>query len=170
MKENDIIKDSYYLVNLFMVDNIKCNYIKLQNLMFLFEAFYMALEDKPLYENNFCTLAYGASEKNLYKEYIDFRNNNILLSLSQIKAGQKIEPYKKEIMIELYLTFKNLSSNELSNLVREENSPWHKTFIRNGETIGFEEKYYIDKKEAKDWFKRNFMEEETKSKKIEEEI
>ena len=161
--KDDIINDSYYLVNLFMVDNIKCNYIKLQNLMYLFEAFYMALEDKPLYENNFCALGFGASEKNLYKEYINFRNNNILLSLNQIKAGQEMEPYKKEIMIELYLTFKNLTSNELSNLVREENSPWHKTFVKNGETIGFEEKYYIDKEETKEWFRRNFINEEIKT-------
>ena len=50
-RENDIIQDSYYLINLFHEDGQEVTQLHVQKLMFLFEAYYMNAMDKDkLYE------------------------------------------------------------------------------------------------------------------------
>ena len=40
-RENDIIQDSYYLINLFHKDGKVITQLHVQKLMFIFEAYYM---------------------------------------------------------------------------------------------------------------------------------
>lgn len=50
-RENDIIKDSYYLINKFHKDGKSVTQLHIQKLMFIFEAYYMNVKNiDSLYE------------------------------------------------------------------------------------------------------------------------
>lgn len=159
--ENDIIKDSYYLITLFMNAQKEVTQLHVQKLMYFFEAYYMNEKDcNKLYECNFNAWMFGPVAMPLYKEYKKFGELPIVLTKEKIESGKEICKDKKDMLNELYNVFGNLSANELVNLTHMRNSPWYNKWIENNKRVVYGEASYIDKKETKQWFKENFIDNE----------
>ena len=89
--KDDIVTDSYYLVNLFNSDSKIITQLQIQKLMYFFEAFYMCVSDTDsLYSCHFNAWALGPVAIPLYKEYKVFGNADIILSEEKIKLGNEI--------------------------------------------------------------------------------
>jgi uncharacterized phage-associated protein len=158
--ENNIIYDSYYLINLYGKDKDKkeVTQLQIQKLMYLFEAFYMNITNRNrIYDCDFSAWTFGPIALPLYNEYKIFDSKPIVLTGEQIKAGNKINFFKKVGLDKIYDTFGNLSEKQLINLIHMEGSPWFKKWMDNNQKIVCGEKGYIDKSEMKNWFKENFI-------------
>ena len=80
-RENDIIQDSYYLINLFHEDGQEVTQLHVQKLMFLFEAYYMNAMDKDkLYECGYKAWNFGPVAPKLYKRYKNCGKDDIILT------------------------------------------------------------------------------------------
>lgn len=157
--KNDIVKDSYYLVNLFTENDKKVTQLQIQKLMYLFEAFYMCIEkESTLYNCNFNAWAFGPVAIPLYKEYKSFGSANIILSEEKIKQGNEMNLFKKKVMEKIYNNFGELSPEKLVNLTHMKGSPWYEKWMENDKKVVYGEKSYIDKEKTRDWFAENFIE------------
>ena len=111
MEENkeltdNIVTDSYYLINLFTNDSKKITQLQVQKLMYFFEAFYMCIKDtESLYSCHFNAWAFGPVAIPLYKEYKGFGNADIILTEDKIRTGNEIDSLKKEVIKKIYETF-----------------------------------------------------------------
>ena len=160
--DNNIVHDSYYLINLFTDDNKEVTQLQIQKLMYFFEAYYMNVKktDK-LYECNFNAWMFGPVAIPLYKEYKNFGEFPITLTEEKKKIGEQIDKDKKEMLRELYRVFGKLDANQLVNLTHMEKSPWYNKWIENNKRVVYGSASYIDKVETKDWFKEHFITDET---------
>lgn len=150
-RENDIIIDSYYLINLFHRDNKgykDVTQLHIQKLMFLFEAYYMNVFDKEkLYDCGYKAWNFGPVAPRLYKKYKNCGNGDISITEEEEKMGDSITKEKKELMKKLYETFKNFSAMELVSFTHSKASPWRKVWDK--QPYGD-----ISKEQIKDWFKQ----------------
>lgn len=157
-KENNIVYDSYYLINLFNNDGKDVTQLQIQKLMYFFEAYYMNEKkcDK-LYDCNFNAWMFGPVAIPLYKEYKQFGEYPIKITKENIEKGNKISKDKKEMLEELYRVFKNMSATQLVNLTHMVDSPWYKKWKENGMKVVYGESSYINKAETKEWFRKYFI-------------
>lgn len=159
--KDDIVTDSYYLVNLFNSDSKIITQLQIQKLMYFFEAFYMCVSDTDsLYSCHFNAWALGPVAIPLYKEYKVFGNADIILSEEKIKLGNEINSFKKEIIKKIYDSFGRLSASQLVDLTHKKGSPWYNKWMENNQKVVYGDKSYIDKIETKTWFKDNFIADE----------
>lgn len=78
---NNIVKDAYYLVNLFKENGKAVTQLHIQKLMFLVEAFYMCVMDKPyLYECEYKAWNFGPVAIPLYKRFKAYGKDEIVLN------------------------------------------------------------------------------------------
>ncbi len=160
--ENNIVFDSYYLINLFTKDNREVTQLQIQKLMYFFEAYYMNVKNTDkLYECNFNAWMFGPVAIPLYKEYKNFGEFPINLTEEKIQIGEQIDKSKKELLDELYKVFGKLNANALVNLTHKVGSPWYNKWNENNQRVVYGEASYIDKKETKKWFRENFIVDET---------
>ena len=160
--ENNIVFDSYYLINLFTKDNREVTQLQIQKLMYFFEAYYMNVKNTDkLYECNFNAWMFGPVAIPLYKEYKNFGEFPINLTEEKIQIGEQIDKNKKELLDELYKVFGKLNANALVNLTHKVGSPWYNKWNENNQRVVYGEASYIDKKETKKWFRENFIVDET---------
>lgn len=158
--ENNIVYDSYYLVNKFTKDNKDVTNLQLQKLMYFFECYYMNLYDvQKLYDCNFCAWAFGPVAIPLYKEYKKFGNGNIELDERQKKIGEEISKDKKRVMDQIYEVFGKLQPMTLVAYTHQQGSPWRKVWEKNGKKIKYGSDSYIDKTESMKWFRDVFTKE-----------
>lgn len=146
-RKNDIIQDSYYLINLFHNEGKKITQLHVQKLMFLFEAYYMnAMETDSLYDCGYKAWNFGPVAPQLYKRYKDCGKEDIVLTINEIKLGDDISEEKKEIMRKLYEIFSDFTAIELVSFTHSKGSPWRNVWDKNpyGD---------ISKIEIKEWFK-----------------
>ena len=145
-RENNIIQDSYYLINLFHNDNKAITQLHVQKLMFLFEAYYMNVtnEDK-LYDCGYKAWNFGPVAPRLYKRYKNYGKDDIRLTKEEEQKGNQISEQKKNLMQELYNTFKDFSAMELVSFTHAKGSPWKEVWENNpyGD---------ISKESMKEWF------------------
>ncbi len=155
-KENDIKYDAYYLIN---ISTEGITNLKLQKLMYFFEAYYMNVHDEcsSLYDCNFSAWNFGPVAIPLYKEFRRFGNNNIELTPEEIEKGNTISDEKKNLLNNIHSTFKDCSANRLVEITHMENSPWYKVWEKNGRKVGYGADTYIDKMQSKNWFKEKFL-------------
>lgn len=147
-RKNDIVKDAYYLVNLFKKDNKIVTQIHIQKLMFLFEAYYMNMKDVSyLYECAFKAWNFGPVATQLYKRFKVYGKNEIELTNEEIEQGNSITEEKKKLMNELYEAFKEFTAMELVKFTHAKGSPWKKAWNQ-------EEYSVISKEEMKQWFSK----------------
>lgn len=156
-RKNDIIQDSYYLINLFHEDEKDVTQLHIQKLMFLFEAYYMnAMNTDKLYDCGYKAWAFGPVAPRLYKRYKNCGKDDIQLTEDEIKWGNEITDEKKELMKKLYNTFKDFSAMELVAFTHSIGSPWYEVWNTN--------KYGdIPKSKMKDWLNQ-FVEQREKAK------
>ena len=146
--KDNIVEDAYYLVNLFTKDNKPVTQLHVQKLMFLFEAYYMNKTKKDkLYDCDYQAWDFGPVAIPLYKRFKKYGRNNIILTNDEIKIGNSIDEYKKELLTKVYNVFKNYTAMQLVNFTHAEGSPWKEAW---------EEKEYsiIPKNKIKDWFSK----------------
>ena len=146
-RENDIIQDSYYLINLFHRDKgRKVTQLHVQKLMFLFEAFYMnATGENELYKCGYKAWNFGPVAPKLYKRYKNYGKDDIQLTIDEIEKGDSISKNKKELMNKLYETFKSFSAMDLVSFTHAKGSPWREVW--ENEPYGD-----ISKESMKTWF------------------
>lgn len=157
-QENNIVYDSYYLVNLFTTNDKKITQLHVQKLMYFFEAFYMNVKDcEKLYECSFNAWMFGPVAIPLYKEYKNFGEFPIVLNEEKIELGNSICKEKKSMLEELYNVFGGLSANQLVDLTHMKDSPWYKKWNDNNRKVVYGKDSYISKAETKSWFRENFI-------------
>lgn len=162
MKEykDNIVYDSYYLINKFKENNISVTQLQVQKIMYFFEAFYMCEKDVlGLYECNFNAWMFGPVAIPLHNEYKSFEGRRIILTEEKEKIGNGIDEEKKKILDYVFEVFGTMTPRELVNLTHMIGSPWHTKWNENGKRVVYGEKSYIDKEETKKWFKREFLNE-----------
>lgn len=158
--ENNIVYDSYYLVNLFKHDNDKnITQLQVQKLMYFFEAYYMNVKNvDSLYECPFKAWAFGPVAIPLYTRYKNLGDSKIVLTENEEKIGNSIKEEKKEMLQNIYEVFgKNLDAMQLVSYTHMIGSPWHKKWNENRKRVIYGDESNIDKKETKKWFKENFI-------------
>lgn len=157
---DNIIYDSYYLINLFKKDSKNITQLQLQKLMYFFEAYYMNKKDvDSLYDCHFNAWMFGPVAIPLYKKFKDFGEFPIEINEEDKEIGNNIDIEKKKMLTDIYNVFGNLSSATLVNLTHMKDSPWYKKWLENDKKVVYGEKSYIDKLETKKWFKENFISE-----------
>lgn len=147
-RKDDIIQDSYYLINLYHRDGKFVTQLHVQKLMFIFEAYYMNVKDtNSLYECGYKAWNFGPVAPKLYKRYKNCGKEDIKLTDEEIKIGDEISDEKKKMMENIYDTFKDFSAMELVSFTHSKESPWRKVWESNqyGD---------ISKQDMKDWFRR----------------
>lgn len=145
-RKNDIIQDSYYLINLFHEDGKKVTQLHVQKLMFLFEAYYMnATGEDELYECGYKAWNFGPVAPRLYKKYKSYGKDDIQLTEEEKELGNNISDKKKKLMKQLYETFKEFQAMDLVSFTHAKGSPWREVWENNpyGD---------ISKESMKDWF------------------
>lgn len=159
--ENNIVYDSYYLINKFKEKELPVTQLQVQKIMYFFEAYYMCEKDVPkLYECNFNAWAYGPVAIPLHKEYKAFEGQPIKLTQEKEDKGNLITEDKKEILDYIFKVFGSLSSSKLVELTHMKYSPWYNVWMENGQKVIYGSKSYIDKAETRKWFKEVFLIEE----------
>ncbi len=144
--EDNIVQDAYYLISLFEKDNVKPTQLHIQKLMYLFEAYYMNMENVDrLYECNYQAWNFGPVAIPLYKEFKIYGKNGIEITNEEREWGNEITEKKKKLMKELYDAFKGFSAMQLVNFTHAEGSPWKKAW----DIKTYSE---IPKDSIKDWF------------------
>lgn len=150
MEENNnidnIIQDAYYLISVFKENDKKPTQLHIQKLMYLFEAYYMNVENvDKLYECNYQAWNFGPVAIPLYKEFKIYGKNEIEITEEEEKWGNEISEKKKKLMKELYEAFKGFSAMQLVNFTHAEGSPWNKAW--NNKTYS-----EIPKQSIREWF------------------
>lgn len=147
-RENDIVKDAYYLVNIFKKHEKPVTQIHIQKLMFLFEAYYMNMKDVSfLYECEFKAWNFGPVAIPLYKRFKVYGKNEICLTDEEMAQGNSISNEKKQLMEELFEAFKEFSAMDLVKFTHAEGSPWKEAWES-------EEYSVILKERMKTWFSK----------------
>jgi len=147
-KENDIIKDAYYLVNIFKEHKQPVTQLHIQKLIFLFEAYYMSVKDVPyLYECDFKACNFGPVVPQLYNKFKSYGYNEIVLTEEQNQEGSSISEEKKVLMQQLYEAFKDFSARDLVNFTYAPDTPWKEAWEKKEYSI-------ILKEKMKNWFSK----------------
>lgn len=158
--KDDIVHDSYYLVNLFKKAGKPVTQLQIQKIMYFFEAYYMCEKNvDQLYECNFNAWMFGPVAIPLHKEYKMFEGRPIVLTEEKENIGNKIDKEKRKIIDYVFEVFGELTPQQLVNLTHQVGSPWHKKWLDNEKKVVYGSKSYIDKKETKKWFRENFLDE-----------
>lgn len=147
--KNDIIKDAYYLINLYHENEKNITQLHVQKLMFLFEAYYMNKYDvDKLYDCNYQAWDFGPVVIHLYKQFKKYGRENITLTEEEKELGNSISDNKKETLKEIYELFGKLTALQLVNFTHMPGSPWHEIWNNYG--------HYLDipKEKIKKWFSK----------------
>lgn len=147
--KDDIVKDAYYLVNLFTNDNNRpVTQLHVQKLMYLFEAYYMnKLKKDRLYDCEYQAWDFGPVAIPLYNKFKKYGRNNIKLTPDEIEIGNNISECKKELLNKIYDVFKNYTAMQLVNFTHAEGSPWKEAWDKKAYSI-------IPKDKIRGWFSK----------------
>lgn len=152
--KNDIIKDAYYLINLYHKNGKKITQLHIQKLMFLFEAYYMNKYDvDKLYDCNYQAWDFGPVVIHLHKKFKKYGREDVKLTDEEIEIGNSIAPDKKETMEEIYSLFGKFTAIQLVNFTHAKGSPWYVVWNNIG--------HYSDipKLQIKKWFEKYIVNE-----------
>ncbi len=163
----DIIENSYYLINLFLIDKteskkISITNLKLQKLMYFVEAYYMVKNpnDDKLFTSTWSAWDYGPVSRDLYNYYKKFGSIEISLTENQVSIGENLPPENKKYIDKIYSLFGNFSAFDLVTLTHLKGSPWSIIYESNKESkkYNFENlnDSVISKKKTKEWFEMRF--------------
>lgn len=100
--------------------------LKLQKLVYYAQGFYLAIEDKPLFNEPIEAWQHGPVVSDLYQRYKGFGSNSIKIpdDVDFSKFSQK----EKDVMDEVYDVYGQFSAWKLRNMTHEE-LPWKDTPI-----------------------------------------
>ncbi|MGG4552623.1 Panacea domain-containing protein [Paenibacillus humicus] len=95
---------------------------KLQKLCYYAYGWYLALEKKPLFENNFEAWIHGPVDPGLYTEYKEYGWNEIEQE-KKLPVDISNNPDVMEFLEEVYASYGHLDGNQLEYLTHRE-LPW----------------------------------------------
>ena len=93
--------------------------LKLQKLVYYAQAWYLAIHDKPLFDEDFEAWIHGPVIPELYKEYCGFKWKPILKEVEEPKFSEEIRKFLDEVT-DVYF---GLDAYELEQMTRSE-APW----------------------------------------------
>jgi uncharacterized phage-associated protein len=119
--------------------------LKLQKMLFFADAVNLALNDKPLMEEDFEAWSLGPVIKSVYDTYKTRNREPIQLTDNDIH-DKDLEAF----LTEVWKTFGKYSASELVNLSHELGSPWKRYYDESSPNK------IIPKEEIKEYYKRYF--------------
>lgn len=154
-----IIEDSYYLIGLHQKDMKEINIYRLNNLLYLLEAYYMCLNNgKELYSQGFNLDIIGLYNK-MINEVFD-NEHNIILSEAQLRIGKCISKERKEYICTIYNIFGRLSDAKLFGVIHYRNSPVYCAHSNPSVLMMYlKNKTIVSKENTMHWFKDNILKE-----------
>lgn len=93
--------------------------LKLQKLVYYAQAWYLAIHDKPLFDEDFEAWIHGPVIPELYKEYCGFKWKPILKEVEEPKFSEEVRQFLDEVA-DVYF---GLDAYELEQMTRSE-APW----------------------------------------------
>lgn len=146
--ERDIVKCSYYVIFYFKKKGNEVTNLKLQKLMYLMEAIYIAIVDeKSLYNEDFLAREFGPFCKKLDEKYSSFENYEIELTEDEIKFVQSIPSVNKILIEILYKLFGDWSTYSLVEFLTSKGTPFFEVHDEENNNV------IISKDRTKEWFK-----------------
>lgn len=154
----DIIENSYYMIDLFHHDKKIITNLQLQKLMYFTECFFMAMNGVDhLYKDECLAWTYGPVYRELYNRFREFSKNDIIITDEQVAIGQMLPEINRAFLDAIYTQFGDFSPAYLVGLTHKEGSPWYKVNnSKNQNEIG-NMNVAIPKRESAVWFRNNFM-------------
>jgi len=93
--------------------------LKLQKLVYYAQAWYLAIHDKPLFDEDFEAWIHGPVIPELYNEYCEFKWKPILKEVDEPKFSEEIKQFLDEVT-DVYF---RIDAYELEQMARSE-APW----------------------------------------------
>lgn len=158
---NDIVVNSFYMINLFEKEKEKYNYfnipnnaiiqnLKLSILMLFSEACYMNKYNKEMFDSDwFLWEGMFIQNKKLHNYFKKYGSLEIWLDTSEKAAINMLPQNNKEVMKSIYDIFSEYNTFELLTLTLAPGSPMHK--LSDNHSL-----LKIDKEEVKEWFNKTF--------------
>lgn len=126
-------------------DSENLTHLKLQKLLYYAQGCYLAMKDKPLFNENILAWEHGPVVNEVYQEYKDNRSNPIVFD--EPYDTKKVDNETQAILKEVFDVFGQYSAWRLREMTHEE-APWKET-DRND---------VIDCGKIKDFFKKEYIE------------
>lgn len=120
--------------------------LKLQKLLYYAQGTYLALEDKPLFNDKILAWEHGPVVEKIYHKYKHYGSNGIDEEINF--NSETIDLKTREILEEVYEVFGQYSAWKLRNMTHKE-TPWQETKRNN----------VISTEIIKEYFKENYIEE-----------
>lgn len=118
--------------------------LKLQKLLYYAQGYYLAVNDKPLFEEDVLAWTHGPVVKEVWQEYTKYGSNPIPIP----EFDDSVIPDEtKDFLKEIYAVFGQFSAWKLRNMTHEED-PWRSTKIDE----------VISVTKMKDHFKKHLVE------------
>lgn len=154
---NQIIKDSYYLIGLHQERFKKINGIRLTDMLYLIEAYYMTLYDAEyLYEEEFKVDMLGMYIKEINEKFK--KTENIIINDEEIKIGKDISEDRKKIIFKIYDLFGKLSDFKLHEEIFSNDSPLQFIYaIPDVLAVYIRFNISVPKSQTKKWFEENYL-------------
>lgn len=99
--------------------------LKLQKLCYYAQGFYLAIYDKPLFDEPIRAWAHGPVVESLYREYKDYEAN--IIPIPDDIDLSIYEPATQEFLNEVYSVYGQYSAWKLRNMTHEE-PPWKEAY------------------------------------------
>lgn len=120
-------------------------FIFLQKLLYYAQGCYLAMKDKPLFNENILAWEHGPVVNEVYQEYKQNGSNPIVFD--EPYDIKKVDNETRAILEEVFDVFGQYSAWKLREMTHEE-APWKET-VRND---------VIDREKIKDFFKKEYIE------------
>lgn len=127
--------------------------LKLQKLVYYAQAWYLAIHDKPLFDEDFEAWIHGPVIPELYNEYCEFKWKPILKEVEEPKFSEEVRQFLDEVA-DVYF---GLDAYELEQMTRSE-APWIEARGEKATDASCNE--IISKESMREYFKPRVEEEE----------
>ena len=103
------------------------SHLKLQKLAYYCQGFFLALFDRPLFNENIEAWQHGPVCRDLYQEYKKFGSNRIELASSDFDPEAVLGEEEFGLVEEVYQVFGQFTAWKLRDMTHEE-APWREAF------------------------------------------
>ena len=130
--------------------------LKLQKLVYYAQAWYLAIYDQPLFDEDFEAWIHGPVIPELYREYSGFKWKPILKEVSQPCFSEEIQKFLDELT-DVYFSFDGYKLEQMTHSEK----PWLEA--RGNLPIDAPSNEIISKESMREYFKTRVEEEEENS-------
>lgn len=113
-----------YFLELAAEEGTTIDQIKLHNLIYFAHGWHLALEDRPLIDEQVLAWKYGPMIPSIFRKYRGFGVDPIVPSWRGTERALEFPPETLEILEQVWEVYGVLTGTQLSKMTREEGSPW----------------------------------------------